>query len=106
LYGWPGIKPIERSIADVPVSALDRLVGNYVISSGEDNSKTEELNIAREDATLIVTYKGVREMILLPESDSKFFGRDSGREIVFSFDDKTTTMDLGNEQKAVRRSHD
>lgn len=106
LYAWPGIKPVERAIADVPIAALERLVGSYALSSGEDNSKPEELAVTREDASLVVTYKGVKEMTLLPESDVKFFSRDSGREVVFSFDDKTTTMDLGGEQKAVRHSHD
>jgi CubicO group peptidase (beta-lactamase class C family) len=102
LYGWPGIKPVERTVADVPVAALDRLIGSYALPSGEDNGKTEDLSITREDATLVVTYKGAREMTLLPESDVKFFSRDSGNEVVFSFEDKTTTMDLGGEQKAVR----
>jgi CubicO group peptidase (beta-lactamase class C family) len=106
LYGWPGIKAVERSIAEVPVTALERLVGSYAIPSGEDNGKTEDLNITREHATLVVTYRGVREMTLLPESDLKFFSRDSGREVVFSFEDKTTTMDLGGEQKAVQHGHD
>jgi CubicO group peptidase (beta-lactamase class C family) len=104
IYGWPGIKPVERSIADVPVTALERLIGSYAIPSGEDNGKTEDLNITREDATLVVTYKGAREMTLLPESEVNFFSRDTGREVVFSFEDKTTTMDLGGEQKAVRHS--
>jgi hypothetical protein len=45
-------------------------------------------------------------MTLLPESDVKFFSRDSGFEVVFSFADKTTTMDFGNERKAVRHNHD
>jgi hypothetical protein len=104
LYGWPGIKPVERAIADVPVTALERLTGSYTIPSGEENAKTEQLNITREDTTLVVTYQGVKFMTLLPESDSKFFSRDSGREVVFSFDDKTTTMDLDGQQKAVRQN--
>jgi hypothetical protein len=102
LYNWPGIKPVERSVADVPTTALERLIGSYALGSGEDNGKTEDLNITREEGTLVVTYKGAREMTLLPESDVKFFSRDSGSEVVFSFADKTTTMDLGGEQKAVR----
>jgi CubicO group peptidase (beta-lactamase class C family) len=106
LYVWPGVKPVERSIADVPVTALERLVGSYALPSGEDNGKTEELNITREDGTLVVTYKGITEMTLLPESDRKFFSRDSGNEVVFSTMDGTTTMDLGGEQKAVRHNHD
>ena len=106
LYGWPGIKPLERTIADVPVNALERLVGTYALASGEDKSKTDDVNISREDATLIVTYGGARQATLLPESDLKFFSRDTGREIVFSIDNDTITMDLGGEQKAVRHSHD
>jgi CubicO group peptidase (beta-lactamase class C family) len=106
LYAWPGIKPVERTVADVPIADLERLIGSYALPSGEDNDKTEELTITREEGTLVVTYKGIKEMTLLPESDRKFFSRDSGSEVVFSFEDETTTMDLGGEQKAVRRSHD
>jgi CubicO group peptidase (beta-lactamase class C family) len=105
LYAWPGIKPVERTVGDVPIAALERLIGSYALPSGEDNGKTEDLNVTREDATLVVTYKGTKEMTLLPESGSKFFSRDSGNEVVFSFADKTTTMDLGGEQKAVRHEH-
>jgi hypothetical protein len=104
LYGWPGIKPVERSIADVPVTALERLTGIYTLSSGEDAGRTEDLMITRDNAALVVTYKGLREMTLLPESDRKFFSRDTGSEVEFSFDDKTTTLDLGGEQKAVRHN--
>jgi hypothetical protein len=106
LYAWPGIKPVERTVADVPVAALERLIGSYALPSGEDNGKTDDLNVTREDGALVVTYKGTREMTLLPESDRKFFSRDSGNEVEFSFEDKTTTMDLGGEQKAVRQNHD
>jgi CubicO group peptidase (beta-lactamase class C family) len=108
LYDWPGIRPVERTVADVPVAALDRLIGSYALASGEDNGKdkAEELNVIRENGTLVVTYKGSREMTLLPESDVKFFSRDSGNEVEFSFADQTTTMDLGGEQKAVRQGHD
>ena len=104
LYAWPGIKPVERTVADVPVAALERLIGSYALPSGEDNGKTEDLNVTREDGTLVVTYKGSKEMTLLPESDRKFFSRDSGREVVFSLEDNTITMDLGGEQKAVRHA--
>jgi CubicO group peptidase (beta-lactamase class C family) len=106
LYAWPGIKPTERVAADVPVTALERLVGSYALPSGEDNGKTESLDIAREDGTLVVSYQGMKQMTLLPESDRRFFSRESGNEVVFSFEDKAITMDLGNEQKAVRHSHD
>ena len=106
LYGWPGIKPVERSIVDVPVAALEALVGSYAMSSGEGDDKTEDLNVTRQDSTLVLIYKGERVMTLLPESDRKFFSRDSGSEVVFSLQDKTTTLDLGGEQKAVRHSHE
>ena len=74
--------------------------------SGEDNGKTEDLSVTREDGSLVVIYKGVKEMTLLPESDSQFFSRDSGNEVLFSVEGKTTTVDLGNGLKAVRHNHD
>jgi CubicO group peptidase (beta-lactamase class C family) len=106
LYGWPGMKPVERSVADVPLTALDSLTGSYALPSGQDDGSTVDLNITREAGTLVVTFKGAREMTLLPESERKFFDRDSGREVEFSFDDKAASVDLGGGQRAVRHGHD
>ena len=107
LYGWPGIEPVERTVAAVPVAALERLIGRYALPSGEDNGKTEDLTISREEGTLVLSYKGNKEMTLLPETDVKFFSRDSGNEVVFSFEDKATTMDLGSgQERAVRQKYD
>ncbi len=105
LYGWPGIKPVERSIADVSVAALDRLVGDYVQQGGEEG-QGQQLHVAREGRTLVASVGGSKLATLLPESDLKFFSSDSGREIVFSVEGKTATVDLGGGQKAVRQSHD
>ena len=102
LYGWPGIKADEHIVVDVPLSALDSLAGNYAIPSGNDDGKTEDLSITRENATLVVTFKGTREMTLLPESDRKFFDRDSGRHVEFSIDDKAAVVDLGGGQRGIR----
>jgi hypothetical protein len=41
-------------------------------------------------------------MTLLPESDRKFFDRDSGRHVEFSIDDKTALVDLGGGQRGIR----
>ncbi len=103
LYGWPGINPVERTVAEQPVAALDRLVGSYALASGEDKGEIEHIDVTRDNGTLVVTYKGVNQMTLLPESENKFFSRDSGNEVVFSSEGKTTTMNLGGDQKAVRR---
>jgi CubicO group peptidase (beta-lactamase class C family) len=102
LYGWPGLKPDERTVVEVPVAALDSLLGNYAMPSGQDDGKTEDLVITRENNTLVMTYKGAKEMTLLPESERKFFDRDSGRNVEFSVDDKTTIIDLGGGQRGVR----
>jgi CubicO group peptidase (beta-lactamase class C family) len=102
LYGWPGMKPDERVIVAVPLATLDKLVGKYAIPNGEDNGKTEDLNISRENDTLVVTYKGTKEMTLLPESDRKFFDRDTGRNVEFSIDDKSAIIDLGGGQRGTR----
>jgi CubicO group peptidase (beta-lactamase class C family) len=102
LYLWPGIKQVERTVTDVPATTLDGLIGNYAMSPGEDG-KTEQLNITREDRTLIVSENGVKEMTLLPESDHKFFDRDSGTTVEFSFEDTTATVELGGGRRATRQ---
>jgi CubicO group peptidase (beta-lactamase class C family) len=104
LYGWPGIKPDERIVAVVPVSVLDSLVGNYAMQSGENDGKTDVINITRENDTLVLTYKGVREMTLLPETERKFFDHDTGRYLEFSVEGSTPILDLGNGQRGARRN--
>jgi CubicO group peptidase (beta-lactamase class C family) len=106
LYGWPGMKPVERSVAAVPVAALDSLTGRYALPSGQDDGKTVDLDITREDGTLVVTNNGVKEMTLRPESDRKFFDRDSGIPVEFSFEDKTATLVIGGWQRGFRHGHD
>jgi CubicO group peptidase (beta-lactamase class C family) len=101
LYGWPGVRPVEHSVADVPVAELDSLVGNYAMPSRQDDTKTEDLSIAREGQTLVVTENGVREMTLLAESNRKFFDRETGRTVGFSFKDSTATVDIGG-RRGVR----
>lgn len=102
LYGWPGSKPVEHIVADVPFAELDGLIGNYALAPGEDG-KMVNLNITREDRTLVVTDNGEREMTLLPESSQKFFDRNTGRVVEFSFEDNNATVDMGGGQRGVRR---
>lgn len=104
LYGWAGLKPTEHSVADIPVAQLDHLVGAYTIPSpGDDGTgKTSDLEITREGSTLVVTDDGERDMTLLPESDWKFFDRDSGAPVEFSLEDKAATIVIYG-QRGIRR---
>jgi len=75
LYGWPGMKPAEHSVAEVSIETLDHLVGTYAVPSPADEGtgKTSDFEITREVSTLVVTDEGERDMTPLPESDWKFF---------------------------------
>jgi CubicO group peptidase (beta-lactamase class C family) len=106
LYGWPGVKPVERSVVEVPIAALDSLVGSYAISSGQDYGKTSDIEITRKDDTLVATFDAVNQMTLLPESDRKFFDRDSGIQVEFSIDGKAETILIDGWQRGVRPGHD
>lgn len=106
LYEWPGMKPVERTLANVPSAALDSLCGSYALPSSKDDGTTEDLEVTREEGALVVTYGGEKEMTLLPESNHQFFDRDSGRGVSFSFEAATITMDIGRGQRAVRRKLD
>jgi hypothetical protein len=106
LYGWPGIRPVERSVAQVPVATLNSLAGTYAVLTGGDNGKTEDFDVAREDAALVMTYNGEKVSTLLPESDRKFFDSDSGMPVEFSLEDKAATIVIGGWGRGVRHSHD
>jgi len=101
LYGWSGMKPVERSIAEVPSAALDKLAGRYAMPS-EDGDGKDDITVTRKEDTLVLSNDGETLMTLLPESDSKFFDRNTGRGVEFSFDGKSITLDIGNGLKAVR----
>jgi CubicO group peptidase (beta-lactamase class C family) len=102
LYGWPGIKPVEHSIADLPIAVLDGLTGSYAMPSGRDDGKTEDLIITREKDSLVLTFQGVREMTLAPESERKFFDRNTGQTAEFLLEDQNAIIDLGNGQRGSR----
>jgi CubicO group peptidase (beta-lactamase class C family) len=105
LYDWPGVKPVEHSVVDVPVAELDSLIGNYAMPSRQDDTKTEDLSITREGQTLVVTENGVREMTLLAESNRKFFDRDTGRVAEFSTEGETVIVHLGGGRRGTRQIH-
>jgi len=106
LYGWPGIKPVERSVAQVSVTILNSLAGTYAVLTGGDNGKTEDFDVAREGGTLVMTYNGEKVLKLLPESDRKFFDSDSGMPVEFSLEDKAATIVIGGWGRGVRHGHD
>ena len=85
--GWPGIKPVEHSVAQVPVATLNSLAGTYAVLTAGYNEKTEDFDVAREDGTLVITYNGQKVLTLLPESDRKFFDSDSGMPVEFPLED-------------------
>ena len=106
LYGWPGMRPVERSVAQVPVATLNSLAGTYAVLTSGDNGKTEDFDVAREDGALVMTYNGEKVSTLLPESDRKFFDSDSGMPVEFSLEDKAATIVIGGWGRGVRHSHD
>jgi CubicO group peptidase (beta-lactamase class C family) len=107
LYGWPGMKPAEHSVAEVSIETLDHLVGTYAVPSSADygTGKTSDLEIARDGSALVVTAVGQRDMTLLPDSDLTFFDRDSGTPVEFSLEDKAATVIIGG-QRGIRRGHE
>jgi CubicO group peptidase (beta-lactamase class C family) len=106
LYGWPGVKAVERSVVQLPVATLDSLTGTYAVFTGEDTSKPTDCIIAREDVTLVATCDGKKVSTLLPESDRQFFDRDSGTIVKFSVQDTAVSVLIGGAQRGVRRSPD
>jgi CubicO group peptidase (beta-lactamase class C family) len=108
LYRWPGVKPLERTVAEVPVAALDRLTGTYAMTTGADDGKTVDVDIARQERTLVVSFNGQPVNTLLPESDLKYFDRDSGTPVEFSFENKTAVVVIGvsGVQRGTRHGRD
>jgi CubicO group peptidase (beta-lactamase class C family) len=102
LYGWRGIAPVEKSVGHVPDAVLESLAGKYAVATGQDDGGTMDVNVAREGRGLAVTYNGTRAMTLLPESDRKYFAKDSGTSVEFSISDAQATMTIGGTQRGVR----
>lgn len=102
LYGWSGMKPVERTVVKLPHAMLDRLAGKYSLPAGQDNSETTDLEITREGDALVVRSRGARDMTLLPESDRRFFDREVGLPVEFDLSGTAITAVFSSGRKAVR----
>lgn len=91
IYGWPALRPIEKSVVDVDPLILEQFAGEYVLADYPDfpiSIRTEKdklvLNTAADGET--------RE--LHPESDTRFFSTVSTREYTFIRDDQGKVVAL------------
>ncbi len=73
-YDWPALKPVEKVVVEVDAAIYEELAGRYELPFGI-------VTIAVEDGRLWAEVPGQRRSELLPESEAKFFARDTGTEI-------------------------
>ncbi|MDX1587289.1 MAG: hypothetical protein R3222_11105, partial [Balneolaceae bacterium] len=76
-YGWPGFKPKEKEIRDVPPGQLKALQGTYIYGQAQ-------IRVAAGEKRLSFTqsWDGI-EYPIYPENDSTFFNSITGDEFVF-----------------------
>jgi CubicO group peptidase (beta-lactamase class C family) len=77
-YGWPGIAPEERTVADLDAALYPRYAGRY------DFPELGVITIEYVDGRLMVDVPGETRVELLPESETVFFDRDEGTEVTFT----------------------
>jgi hypothetical protein len=90
LIAWPGMKPLERAVADVPLDAIDRLTGRY--RTRQLDGTPVDVELTRRGAMLEITFNGRRARTLSPESSSRFFDRDDGYQVDFVSDGTVMRM--------------
>ena len=77
-YGWPGIAPEERTVADLDAALYPRYAGRY------DFPELGVITIEYVDGRLMADVPGEGRVELLPESETVFFDRDEGTEVTFT----------------------
>ncbi len=87
-YGWPGIEPTTKTVADISPEAIQAVTGTYRLDFGD-------ARIALENDTLKIRADFLETpIVLLPESDSLFFDRSDGTPFRFFREDGTVTRML------------
>lgn len=85
-YGWPGIEPQERVLADLSVAELEALVGVYEIP------EVFRVEVVLRDERLLLMVPGQPELELLPLSTTSFVVRQDGQPVDFEIDGEEVTM--------------
>jgi len=80
ISGKPIVWPKERKVINLPPEIFDRYCGEYEISPGSS------IRIFRQGQRFWVQVEGQRQVEILPESETRFFGRLLEVEINFSLD--------------------
>ena len=80
VYGWPDFQPVVRTLVPLSPSVLSRYVGTYV------PAPQFSLAVTLEDDRLMLQATGQEKVMLLPESDTKFFIRVANAEFEFVVD--------------------
>jgi CubicO group peptidase (beta-lactamase class C family) len=81
-YGWPNYLPAEKRVVAVPVAQLSRLAGRYAV----DIAPGVFVDFAASRDSLFVTVvqpSGTQRGLVLAESPTRFFDRESGLEFKF-----------------------
>jgi len=98
IYGWAGMQPVEKSVVKLSPAALQRFAGTYKFPDGRG-----VIEIRAGDGVLVLSAAGQPDVQILPESDTKFFDRDSGFPVEFVADGDSMTAVVRGIARAVRQ---
>jgi CubicO group peptidase (beta-lactamase class C family) len=99
IYGWEGMTPVQKSVVTLSSGELQRFAGIYQFSDGRGT-----LTVRAGDGLLIMSNAGQPDVELLPESETKFFDRDSGFPIEFVPEGASMTAIVRGSARATRQS--
>jgi CubicO group peptidase (beta-lactamase class C family) len=100
IYGWPGMAPLEKSVVTLAPAALRRFAGTYKFTDGRGSIT---IHVDNGDLVISNVGGGQPDVRLAPESDLKFFDRDSGFPIVFTLEGKSASVTVREDARAVRQ---
>lgn len=80
-YGWPGVEPTVRDVADIEPAAYEAIAGRYSFP------EFGVITISYVDGRLWADVPGQATVELLPESETEFFTRDDQTEVKFIRED-------------------
>jgi CubicO group peptidase (beta-lactamase class C family) len=99
IYGWEGLTPVQKSVLKLSPAALQRFAGTYQFTDGRGS-----IVVRAGDDVLIVSNAGQPDVELSPESETKFFDRDSGFPVEFVTEGASMTAIVRGNARATRQS--
>jgi CubicO group peptidase (beta-lactamase class C family) len=97
IYGWEGLAPPEKTVVTVVPAVLRGYAGTYTREGGPS------ISVHADGNSIVVSSPPQQDLVLLPESDRKFFDRDAGIPVEFVQEGSSTVVVIRGTNRFVKQ---